>query len=247
MFRCLDRRAQWYLKRNLAVIIKDTTLTSQLTFQPKGDGEPLEILKVERYNRCVVCGDTNLEFLTRHHLVPIEYRQYFPESKKRHNSVLVVSVCIICHRNYENLYAQPFKKELAIKHGIPISGGIYAMKTRLERKLAALTDYSSNIPEERKMAIRSKIQSLLPIFGIEGVNLSSQEETEKLRKRVEEIQVSENETHGKLLISKYPVLEEFEKLWVNHFIQIMKPQFLAEYMNDFESLLNVVSGNETHV
>jgi len=246
MFRCLERRAQWYLKRNLAIIVKDNPLTIQLTFQPKGDGESLEILKVERHNRCVVCGETKLEVLTRHHLVPIEYRQYFPESKKRHNSILVVSVCMHCHRDYEVQHAQHFKKELAIQHGLPASGGMYKMKMKLSKKLSALADFSNSIPEDRKNAIRAKIQFLLPIFpvfGIKNIDLSSQEEIEKLRKHVDELQISDDETHGKLLVSKYPVLEDFEKLWVTHFIRVMKPRYLAEYMNDFEAVLNIVSGN----
>jgi len=243
MFRCLDRRAKWYLKKNLAVVISDNPLVVQLTFQPKGNGEPLEILKIERYNRCVVCGETDLGVLTRHHLVPIEYRQYFPESKKRHNSILVVSICQKCHQHYEHHYAQPLKKELTAKHGLPISGGIYAMKWKLSRMLNALKEHSREIPEDRKEIMRKNILSMLVSFGINEVTLSSDEEINSLCKMVDSLQISEDETHGKLLVSKYPVLEDFERLWVDHFIQFMKPQYMGEYMNDFSGLLDVFNGS----
>ena len=113
MFRCLEKRAKWYLERDLATIINDNPLSIKLNFIPKGKGESIDILKTERKNKCVVCGIEDLNILTRHHLVPFIYRQHFPDIRKKHSCVFVVPVCVDCHYKYENDYAILLKKELA--------------------------------------------------------------------------------------------------------------------------------------
>ena len=84
MFRCDLKKANWYLSRDLAHLFSDDPHTIQLKFQPKGLGNHNKVYGLtEMDNKCVVCG-TN-EFLTRHHVVPISYRRFFPVEIKSHN------------------------------------------------------------------------------------------------------------------------------------------------------------------
>ena len=111
MFRCESKKANWYLKRDLADIITDEPLVIKLKFQPNGLGNHNKNYGLsEMENICVVCGSD--EFLTRHHVVPICYRKYFPIEKKSHNFHDVLSVCAVCHESYEK-FAFDFKLSLA--------------------------------------------------------------------------------------------------------------------------------------
>ena len=93
MFRCDEKKANWYIKRNLAEIISNDPLIVKLKFQPKGLGNHnkkygLSVIE----NICVVCGSD--EFLTRHHVVPTCYRKFFPLEKKSHNFHDVLSLLL---------------------------------------------------------------------------------------------------------------------------------------------------------
>ena len=92
MCRCLEKRVNWYLNRHLAQIVDNDPLTIQLNFKPSGNGSTHQDLKTIRENICVVCGDNNLSHLTKHHTIPYEYRRYFPDELKSHNSIYVVPV-----------------------------------------------------------------------------------------------------------------------------------------------------------
>ena len=72
MFRCLEKKIKWYLDRGLAELIEESPLSIRLKFEPKGKGERIDKLKVERNNICVVCGVTDLSILTKHHIVPYQ-------------------------------------------------------------------------------------------------------------------------------------------------------------------------------
>ena len=91
MFTCGEKKAFWYLERNLAKLI-DGERSIELTFIPKGNGfeDDEEFGRSIRIVRCVVTGVSNS--LQRHHIVPYCYRTYFPEqykSKNHHDVVLL--------------------------------------------------------------------------------------------------------------------------------------------------------------
>jgi len=130
MFRCLEKRANWYLKRNLATVISNDPLSIKLTFTPKGKGESMDVLKLERKNKCVVCGTEDLDVLTKHHLVPFVYRQHFPEKRKAHSSLFVVPICRDCHYQYENEHADLLKKVLSEAYSAPFNGNFEIEKNK---------------------------------------------------------------------------------------------------------------------
>ena len=75
MFTCGEKKATWYLDRDLAKRMADGKII--LTFKPKGNGfEADEVFgKSIRESICVVTGVD--EDLQRHHIVPYCYRIYF--------------------------------------------------------------------------------------------------------------------------------------------------------------------------
>ncbi|KAJ2879463.1 hypothetical protein FB639_003082, partial [Coemansia asiatica] len=67
LFRAGRKKLDWYLSRDLAREIDETTI--QLTFQNKGDGRSKEPFYLqEMRNACVVCN--SIDSLTMHHVVP---------------------------------------------------------------------------------------------------------------------------------------------------------------------------------
>lgn len=107
MFRTNHNRIKWYLKRDLAEIIKEDPIAIRLKFKPKGKGERIPALKVPLINQCVCCGNTDLSLLTKHHIVPQQYKKCFPKTYKEHSSLLVTVLCIKCHNHYEKQFAAP--------------------------------------------------------------------------------------------------------------------------------------------
>src|SRR5208283_2948606 len=75
-----SRQAEWYIKKGLGSFFdeskeKDSNKKLRLNFVPNGKGEP-EVLLRERKNICVVSGKNDM--LTKHHVIPYQYRKCFP-------------------------------------------------------------------------------------------------------------------------------------------------------------------------
>lgn len=219
MFRCDEKRANWYLSRNLAEKTQDNPLTVKLTFQPKGLGNHnkkygLTIMQ----NICVNCG-TN-EFLTRHHVVPLCYRKFFPETHKSHNFHDVLSVCTYCHEIYERK-ADLLKKELSIKYNAPIQGEINknAKKRAKYSKIATTLLDRSNLPDNRIIELMKTIKEYL-----DKDQVTIEDLTDLSTKKYNIL----NRTHGEIVMSKVDDLESFIKTWREHFIKNNECSFLPE-------------------
>jgi mRNA-degrading endonuclease YafQ of YafQ-DinJ toxin-antitoxin module len=65
---------------------------------PKGKGNPHEKGKRKK-NICVCCGVE--KDLTRHHIVPLQYRKLFSLENKDHRHNDIVALCQSCHHAYE--------------------------------------------------------------------------------------------------------------------------------------------------
>lgn len=219
MFRCDEKKANWYLKRGLAERDNKDPLIVKLNFTPKGLGnhnKKYGLSEIE--NICVVCGSN--EFLTRHHVVPICYRKFFPIDKKSHNFHDVLSLCADCHENYEK-FAFLRKIELSKKYKAPINGEIINNKDvlRIKRISSCLVDNDNSIPRKRIKEIRKDIKS----------HFSWKRLT---KKRINAIINSEvkiyNRTHGEIVISKVNNIDEFVKEWRNHFIENNNCKYLPK-------------------
>ncbi|KAI7871997.1 hypothetical protein BDF14DRAFT_1992708 [Spinellus fusiger] len=77
MFRCNNKKADWYLSRQLAKPHPSRSKSIQLTFEAKGQGHaPGDYMVEDRVNCCVACGGS--DHLTLHHVVPDMYRRWMP-------------------------------------------------------------------------------------------------------------------------------------------------------------------------
>ena len=234
MFRCDTDRIDWYLERNLAVVVNETPMTIQLTFTPRGKGhigEPFYLS--EKVNRCVVCG--GFDDLTRHHAVPHCYRRFFPDALKSRTSHDVLPVCIDCHESYET-EAQRLKKQIALDMGLPVNAGgkVDDSPARAYHKAKssanALSRYADRIPEHRK-------QFLLENISEYGGHPATPEDVQRIaaipnrRARWGKPFAGEDGeegvfSHGKAVVDKLTDFDAFIVMWRQHFVDTMNPQYL---------------------
>lgn len=210
MFRCDEKKANWYLSRDLAEILPKEVLTIRLKFKPRGLGNHNKSFGLkEMKNICVNCGKTSE--LNRHHVVPYCYRKFFPESIKSHNFHDVLSLCVDCHENYERK-ATDFKIELADIYNAPINGDLINNKDLIKaRKLAScLLNNGHQMPKNRVNEVKNEIKSF---FGLKKLH----------KKRLENLMNLElkiiNKTHGELVVSQINNIDDFMTSWRKHFIE----------------------------
>ncbi len=229
MFKCGQKKINWYLKRNLGVLISHDPLVIQLSFIPKGVGhinDPYFLQEMK--NRCVVCGSE--DDLTRHHIVPLFYRKHFPAIFKEHRSYDVMALCWTCHRKYEAV-ALDFKEQLAKEHGISLHGEGGKYNKELGKAVCAvkaLEKHGDKIPKDRQLLLLDIIKSYLnkeDLIDEDLVFLGK-------KKRSDLFDQTSYIHHGKKVVGEIgddsAELEKFVKRWRLHFIEEMKPQFLPK-------------------
>lgn len=207
MFLCARKRANWYLNRNLGIIISDNPFTIQLSFTPKGKGNSDDPYYINgKENHCVVCGSK--ENLTKHHVVPHCFRKHFPENIKSRSSHDVVIVCVDCHQIYEKP-ALELKKQLASQHNIDLNHQKNDVNFNIKKAknyVRSIISHGKNIPNERKEKINKIITLLL------GKEMTYQEVLE-ITESIEEIK-----DFSEVVVSKCEDLKEFIKMWREHFV-----------------------------
>lgn len=222
MFRCDEKKANWYLNRNLGEIVSNSPLTVKLNFEPRGLGNHNKGFGLsEMGNKCVSCGSE--EYLTRHHVVPYCYRRYFPLEVKSHNFHDVLSLCVDCHESYERK-ADELKFNLANVHNAPINGELETKKDLVKYvKIAkTLIGDTSTIPNKRIRLLRKEIKDY---FGIKRLT------TSRLQKISEEKSTVLRKTHGEIVVSKIDNLQDFVQLWRKHFVNNNECKFLPQNWN----------------
>jgi cobalt/nickel-transporting P-type ATPase D len=248
MFTCGEKKADWYLKRNLAISIGIKKI--QFTFDPKGDGfEDNEVFgRSMRITRCVVTGSINN--LQRHHIVPYCYRTYFPNQFKSKNHHDVVLINDIIHSNYEQ-HANSYKDEIARIYDVKTIEELnteYTLKLReigKERGMVLNTFHSlfksygkvdNKVIVEKlhfiseKTNIDYQIISNCSYLQLYKIYLFLKEENEKEVNGFKE----ENRIfydHGYRVVQKLSTEEmimDFVKLWRVHFIETMQPKYMPK-------------------
>lgn len=221
MFRCDDKKGNWYLKRGLAEVINKNPLVIKLNFKPKGLGNHNRGFGLEEiHNRCVVCGSE--EYLTRHHIVPYCYRKYFPEELKSHNFHDVVSMCASCHDSYERK-ADELKLELAIKYNAPLNAGIEVDNKLIKLvKIAKTLLYTKSIPKKRIDFLKKVLKTEL------NVGRLSNSKIEKIS-NMEYVKIKK--THGEIVMSNIYDIQDFIKMWRQHFMKNNNCKYLSKNWN----------------
>jgi exonuclease 3'-5' domain-containing protein 2 len=218
MFRCGDKKLNWYLERGLGEMISENPRTIKLTFEPKGTGYHKSKWGLSEMNNiCVDCGTD--EFLTRHHVIPYSYRKHFPVELKTHNFHDVLAMCITCHDEYERK-ADILKQEIADEYDVPVKGLNYFDRdgSKMKRLSHCLLN-PDGVPESRVKDLRGVI---CDHYGWKRIT----------RNRLEDISTMEVrrniKTHGEMVCAKIEDHQKFIEMWRNHFIENNSCEYLSE-------------------
>ncbi len=246
MFTCGEKKANWYLERNLAILIGKKRI--RFTFDPKGNGfENDEVFgRSVRIIRCVVSGIG--DDLQRHHIIPYCYRCYFPDEFKSKNHHDVVLINHDRHSEYEQ-YANQFKDDIATIFNVKTIAEYnteYSYKLRQVGKENSilLNTMLSLFKCYKKMPDKIKLEKLyfiaehtnIPFKKICNYNYLQLYKIYLHLKKDNDILFAmfkeENRIyydHGyqvvKLLDTEEKIIE-FIKLWRNHFIEKMQPKYM---------------------
>ena len=103
LFRCSQKRAQFYLKKGHVRAVREGVLqftddTTEKTLRELYLGEFSEFFMAVKNDRCVCCGRG--ERLSRHHVLPKRHKKKVPLPWRNCLSN-VLFVCLDCHKLYE--------------------------------------------------------------------------------------------------------------------------------------------------
>lgn len=246
MFTCGEKKSKWYLDRDLARQIG--TKSIELTFDPKGYGfeDNEDFGRSIRETRCVVNG---LEVdLQRHHIVPYCYRTYFPVKYKSKNHHDVVLIHYLEHSKYEQL-ANDFKDYIAELYGVKTISEFNTEYTLILRDIGKNNSILMNIlhsffkfygklPEDVKleklkfisehtnipyeMIIKFNYIQLYKLYLV----LKSEHAKEIKKFKTESRKYYDHGYHVVQKLDTEEKIEEFVKLWRNHFIKTMNPKYM---------------------
>lgn len=224
LFLALQERADWYLKRGLAEVVGENTI--RLNFEPKGKRDPNDLYSISvKSNRCVVCNIDDISVLTKHHIIPSEYRKFFPIEVKSRSCHDIVPICRDHHDEYET-EATKFKQKIAEDYGVEFTQNLVDSNVSSALRLAkVLLNKPANIPADRLEQIRTDFKQYSGIHNITD---------DSVLKYVSNQKNYRLKTHGQLVVEKVianDTLYDFVVMWRRHFVDTMKPQFLPKYWN----------------
>jgi hypothetical protein len=246
MFTCGEKKAMWYLEKDLAKVIGNKKI--KFTFDPRGNGfeDNEEFGRNARENRCVVSGV--VDGLQRHHIVPYCYRSFFPEEYKSKNHHDVVLINYKPHADYE-VKATQFKDEIARIYGVKTIAELNAEYTTKLREFSRddvilISNIGSLFKSYHWISYELKLEKLKLISELSGIPFEtlcsynylqlykiykylSDEHFNNVDKFKAENRMYYD--HGYHVIQKLDSedkIENFVKLWRNHFIDTMNPQHM---------------------
>lgn len=223
LFRCGDKKANWYLSRNLAKKISENKI--KFTFENKGSGDDSKILEIERRNVCAECGMDDIEKLTKHHIVPYSFRKFLDSGSK---SILLIPLCGGCHDKYESK-ANNLRQDICKKYGVKMHVMVRENKVadsiglRIYKKHIALEKHK--IPKNIKKKLKSEIKSLKKEYKIK-----TKEKWKKsvwLRKNKKSENISYN--YSEKIVEKLKTeddIKKFESIWIKHLLDNMCLKYL---------------------
>ncbi|KAG8182152.1 hypothetical protein JTE90_014562 [Oedothorax gibbosus] len=226
---CDRSKAQWYVDKGLGEKINDNPFTVRLNFEPSGRPTFDNVFYCkEKLNSCVVCGKT--ENFHRKLVVPSEYRKYFPNLMKKNLSHDVLLLCVHCHKK-SNILDQHMRYKLADVCDAPL-GSKKNVKYKFDPEMAkvksaatALFTSGPKIPEPRREELKQIIGHYYKVSTV----------TDELVEEARTIDTNFlNESfvpHGQKVYEYFCEnggLVQFEKMWRQHFLDTMKPQFLPD-------------------
>lgn len=233
MFFHTEKKMNSFIRNGLAKVVDEENKVVQLTFIPKGKGcDKNDIfMSTPKENKCVVCGTE--KHLTRHHVVPRQFRKYFSEKYRESNSHDIVFACIEHHESYER-FADILKTDYYLKYNIESYSSIevktmsklkliYGCILGLENKLYSGNKYWFKLDYKIKRLLNYNQEIPFTMSQISYLKSLYQDKIKNARKFFKEDATSKNLVNK---IVEQGELEDFVKTWRQHFIDYAKPNFM---------------------
>lgn len=206
---CSKKKAFWYLTRNLAEQISEFHI--KLLFEPNGPGDPEEILE-GRPNCCVISG--SIDNLTKHHVIPQQYRKHFPLAYKNKNSSDLVILSRDIHDIYEN-YANEFKT-LLFNEFVTIDVKKMCSEWVEARSIKnCFKKHYHKLPPEKQVYMQMRYESIMDKWKFN--------EKEILNKNVPVLK-----DYNKIIIDSVGIINLII-IWKYHFIKYAEPKYLPTW------------------
>jgi hypothetical protein len=170
-------------------------------------------------------------YLTKHHVVPYQYRKHFSEKKKTHTHFDVLCVCGKCHDEYETK-ATLLNKALAEEFDIDLSEPMDDDEKRFLKVLSyvnALQKYSDSIPSERVEVMLDFISD----WNGSKITLFDLDELSDTFDGMSNVKKGAYAPGGKILKSwlekNNDNIHDFIVMWRQHFLDETHPKFLSKH------------------
>ena len=266
---CDTKKMNWYIDRKLAILISSDPPVFKLTFEPNKigctdeQGNSSNFYISQRKNCCVICGKENN--CMRFHIIPILYRQFFPENLKSHKSHDVVLLCFECHENANKLYEKKIN-EISVKNNVPL-----IVLSDNSKKFSALFELNKickglikNFHKSGKEKIQKKIfdslneiknnenkfEDFINYLKSNNININNYNEIDiKIAECISNFKINsltnrdKKNIHGQLVLEKINGLNDINELkkfirdWRQFFLDSFNPQFLpTEWSVDHEMI-----------
>jgi hypothetical protein len=219
LFAAHLERLNWYINNNLATIVSQKPLIIKLNFKTQGPGPGLNMA----YDSiCVVCGAN--ENLTKHHILPQEFRKHMIEF---HNDAFdILFVCVPCHKDY-NKYETQHKEFLFKKYNIPPKRDPNTKLAVASACVRNLIYHGDKIPLERREVM---IQRITDALGCRPESMTL-EVAKELHDRFRQ-SIDKETVRGKSLVEKLDDVNqriEFVRDWRRFFVLQTNPQHLPTW------------------
>lgn len=226
---CDRSKAQWYVYKGLGEKISDDPFTVQLNFEPSGRPTLDNVFYCkEKLNSCVVCGKT--ENFHRKLVVPSEYRKYFPNLMKKNLSHDVLLLCMHCHKK-SNILDQQMRYKLAEMCDAPL-GSKKNVKYQFDPEMARVKSAATALFTSGHKIPKPRLEELKKVIA-DYYNISTV--TDEFIDEARSIDTTLLNTafisHGQKVYEyfcEHGGLMQFEKMWRQHFLDTMNPQFLPD-------------------
>ena len=217
---CDKKKFDWYIKKDIVTVIGEKAI--KLKFEPKingKDGKFEEYCKVEMKTQCVVCS--NNKKLNKFHVIPSEFRKFFPLHMKSHASHDVVLICKPCHNEVNGLYGE-YRDFLLHKYKLEVNQDSAKIKACVNQ-LLKFVNKTTNKYNKKKMQYNEDFIS--KYLG----HPYTKEDLENLKDICVYDNLPTNMSIGEYIVAQNKNnLEKFAEDWRKMFVEHMEPKFLPE-------------------
>jgi exonuclease 3'-5' domain-containing protein 2 len=222
MFYGSERHINYYLRTNLAEKISDNPTSIRLTFEPKGLGNHNDPFSLElKINQCFCCG--TFEELSKHHIIPTEYKMHFPKHLRIRDHHDVAPLCVKHHEEYER-EALKLKKKLAEQYGAPLNFEVNRAMKRVSSGAYLMTERRASLPQY----VQDDFIRLFASYLQKDISEITDELIASLVMR-RDMESPYIKFHGKEIMSHVTDVQAFSEMWRQHFLDTLKPQFMPKH------------------